>query len=278
MSTRQSGSSVQAPGGQLWAVFVALSLSASGILVATATSAPAAALDSTLLTEPADASDFATIVYLVLTFVGYALTGAIYLRWTDRGWDWLDLSWPTRRGWRYVLYGIGGSIAFLIAVQIVATVLDLPSSENDVMQLIGNDPNMVLIMIVIVFAFNAPAEEFLFRNIVQKRLYASFSRMGAVVIAALIFALLHIPSYALASDGTLAPPGAIATSLAVVFGGAVIFGYLYARSDNLLVPIIAHATFNAIQFGLLYLALRYAPEDLESASAIVEGLLAIVPL
>ncbi|ELZ11131.1 hypothetical protein C479_07478 [Halovivax asiaticus JCM 14624] len=278
MSTRQSGSSVSGQGGPLWAVFVAIALSVSGLLVATATSLPAALLDSTLLSDPAAASNLATVVYLILTFAGYALTGVLYLQWTDRGWDWLDLERPTRRGWRYVLYGIGGSIGFLIAVQFVATALDLPSSENDVIQLIGNDPNMVLVMIVIVFAFNAPAEEFLFRNVVQKRLYASFSRMGAVVVAALIFALLHIPSYAFAVDGSFAPPGAIATSLAVVFGGAVIFGYLYAKSDNLLVPIIAHATFNAIQFGLLYIALRYAPEDLESASAVLDVVLGAVPL
>ena len=278
MSIRQSRSTVQAPGGPFRAVLVALSLSIAGILVATVTSAPAALLDSSLLTDPAAASDLATVVYLILQFVGYALTGAIYLWWTGRGWDWLDVEWPTGRGWRYVIYGVVGSIAFLILVQAVATVLDLSSSDNQVMQLLGNDPNMILVMIVIVFAFNAPAEEFLFRNVVQKRLYASFSRLGAVVVAALIFALLHIPSYALASDGSFAPVGAIATSLAVVFGGAVIFGYLYAKSDNLLVPIIAHATFNAIQFGLLYLVLRYAPEELETSPAVVDTLLAVVPL
>ncbi|MFC3959013.1 CPBP family intramembrane glutamic endopeptidase [Halovivax cerinus] len=278
MSTSQSSPSVQAPGGPLRAVFVALSLSVAGLLVATATATPAGLLDPSILTDPAAASDLATVVYLILQFLGYALTGALYLRWTGRGWDWLDLERPTGRGWRYVVYGVVGSIAFLIAVQVVATVLDLSSSDNQVMGLIGNDPNMVLVMIVIVFAFNAPAEEFLFRNVVQKRLYSSFSRVGAVLVAALIFALSHVPTYALAADGSFEPAGAIATSLAVVFGGAVIFGYLYARSDNLLVPIIAHATFNAIQFGLLYLALRYAPEELESSTAILGALVAAVPV
>lgn len=277
MSIRQSRSTVQAPGGPFRAVLVAILLSGGGLIVATLAVVPALVIDPTLAESPADASDLGTVVYLILTFLGYVLTGAIYLWWTDRGFAWLDLRWPTRREWKYVVAGIVGSIAFLIAVNVVATLLDLSASENNVMTLIGDDPNMVLIMIVIVIAFNAPAEEFLFRNVVQKRLYAAFSRTGAVVVASVIFALLHLPSYAMV-EGSIAPPGAIATSLAVIFGGALIFGGLYARTDNLLVPIIAHATFNGVQFGVLYLALRYAPEELETSPAVVDAFLAVVPL
>ncbi|WP_247730170.1 CPBP family intramembrane glutamic endopeptidase [Halovivax limisalsi] len=277
MASHQSGSTVQAPGGPVRAVVAAVSLAVFGILVSSVVTTPLILLDPLLANSPADASMASTTALLVFNFLGFIVAGAIYLWWTGRGWAWLDISWPTRRGWKYVGFGVVGAIGFYILLSVVTTVLGLSGSQNDVMRFIGDDPNMVLIMIGIVFLFNAPAEEFLFRNVVQKRLYASFDRLTAVVIASLVFAVIHVPSYALLSDGTVAPAGAIATSIASVFGGALIFGYLYAKSDNLLVPTIAHATFNAVQFGLLYLVLRYAPEELEAEPASVLELLAVLP-
>ncbi|ELZ22897.1 hypothetical protein C477_03744 [Haloterrigena salina JCM 13891] len=250
--------------GPIRSTLVGLGLALLGLLAGQFVTLPAFAIDPTLLETPSDASTVAIVALLALNFVGFFLVGGAYLRLTGRGWDWLDLEGPSRRGWRYVTIGVVASIAFVMVVNGVSLLFDLPSSENQVMELIGDDPNMVLIMIVIVFFLNAPAEEFLFRNVIQKRLYAAFGRTQAVVVASAIFALVHIPSYGLAPDGSIAPLGAIGVSLAVVFGGSIIFGYLYARTDNIMVPIAAHAAFNAIQFGLLYLALRFAPEDLET--------------
>jgi len=58
--------------------------------------------------------------------------------------------------------------------------------------------------------------------------------------------------------------------IVTVFGGGLIFGYLYAKSENLLVPILSHAVYNGFQFGLVYLALVY---DLEGAEPTTEALL-----
>ncbi|AGB39620.1 CPBP family intramembrane glutamic endopeptidase [Natronococcus occultus] len=261
-------STVDQADGYARSVLVAVSLSIAGLLAAEFVTIPAFLLDPTLLESPGEASNASIFLLMTLNFLGFFLVGGLYLWWTERGWEWLDLRMPSRRGWKYVLAGVVGSIAFVMAVNVVATLFELPSSENQVMQLIGDDPNMVLLMIVIVFLFNAPAEEFLFRNVIQKRLYAAFSRMGAVIVTSVIFALVHIPAYALATDGSLAPLGAIGVSLAVVFGGSVIFGYLYARTDNLIVPTAAHAAFNAFQFAILYLVLQFAPEELENMMAV----------
>lgn len=271
-------SSRQRADGPIRSTLVGFGLALLGLLTAEFATLPAFLLDPTLLESPADASNTAIIALLTLNFLGFFVAGGLYLWWTDRSWDWLDLDVPSWRGWRYVLIGIFGSIAFVMAVNVVATAFDLPSSENQVMTLIGDDPNMVLVMIVIVFLLNAPAEEFLFRNVIQKRLYAAFGRMNAVIVASAIFALVHIPSYALVSDGGFAPPGAIGVSLAVVFGGSIIFGTLYAKTDNLFVPIAAHAAFNAVQFGVLYLVLRFAPEELETATAAVVEFAPVLPL
>lgn len=244
--------------GPIRSTLVAIGLAVFGIIASQFTVLPAVLLDPAVLTSPTDASITSRTVLLILNFVGFALAGALYLAATDRGWSYVDLRMPTRRGWKYVLLGFVGSLAFYFVVAILVQLLGLPSAENQVTDYIGNDQTMVLIMIVIVFLFNAPAEEFLFRNIVQKRLYDAFTRNRAVVIASVIFALIHFPVYAFYSPSLLATM----VPVTVVFGGSIIFGTLYAKTDNLLVPITAHAVFNGFQFGLLYLALEY---DLETA-------------
>ncbi|RZH68786.1 CPBP family intramembrane glutamic endopeptidase [Natrinema altunense] len=256
--------------GPLRSILTAVGLTAFGLLAANLTTLPAIALDPLLIESPAEASITARTVFMILNFLGFALAGGLYLAVTDRGWSYVDLRAPTKREWLYVVGGIVGIIAFYVLVNVVVQLLSLPSADNQVMSLIDNDPQMVLIMIGIVFFFNAPAEEFLFRNVVQKRLYDAFSRKNAIVIASAIFALVHLLSYALLSESRLAT----VVPIVVVFGGAIIFGSLYAKTDNLFVPIAAHAAFNALQFGLLYIALQYDIEEPEAATSLLVSVVA----
>ncbi|WP_408956730.1 lysostaphin resistance A-like protein [Natrinema sp. 74] len=259
--------------GPISSTVIAAVLALFGLGVQQVTTLPAFLLDPELLTAPTDASIASRAGMLILGFLGFVVAGGIYLAVTDRGWSYVDLRWPTRRGWGYVLAGVVGGIAFYVLISIAVQLLSLPTAENQVSTYIGNDQTMLLVMIAIVFLFNAPAEEFLYRNIVQKRLYDAFSRRRAVAIASVIFGLIHFPVYAALSESLLAT----AVPVAVVMGGAAIFGFLYAETDNLLVPIAAHAVFNGVQFGLQYLVLEYNLETAESMSVAVD-LAAAVPL
>ncbi|MDS0476312.1 type II CAAX endopeptidase family protein [Natrinema sp. 1APR25-10V2] len=265
--------SQQREDGPIRSTLVAVGLAAFGILASQFTVLPALLLDPTVITSPLDASIASRTLLLTLNFVGFVLAGAIYLAVTERGRSYVDLRLPTKRGWLYIIAGVLGSFVFYVLVSLVVQLLSLPSAENTVTSYIGDDQTMILVMIGIVFFFNAPAEEFLFRNIVQKRLYDAFSRGQAVVIASAIFALIHVVSYAVSQSllATVVP-------VVVVFGGSLIFGYLYAKTDNLFVPIAAHAAFNAIQFGILYIALEYDLETAEPTTSLLVDLAATVPL
>lgn len=263
-------------GGQTRAVLVGLFLAIGGLVASQLTSVPVVVLDPTIAQSPTDAGRFALAAMMALSFVGFALVGAAYLALTDRGWSYLDLRWPTLREWGYAVAGAALAYLLVILVSVLAMVFDLPSAEAQVAEIVGDDPTMVLIMLVIVFLFNAPAEEFLFRNVIQKRLYAAFSKLGAVVITAVIFVVAHLPTYAVTLEGSVAPPAAIAVSSSVLFVGAIIFGYLYARTENLVVPTVAHALFNGIQFALLYLVLRFGDEA--DVDAVTGVLVDFVPL
>ncbi len=263
--------------GQTRAIVVGLVLAAGGLVASQVTSIPAILLDPTILQSPADASRFAVAAMMALSFTGFALVGIAYLLATDRGLAFIDLRWPTLRELGYAVGGAVLAYVLVIVVSVLATVLDLATTEAQAAEIVGQDPTMVLIMLAIVFLFNAPAEEFLFRNVIQKRLYDAFSRMGAIVVTSVIFVVAHIPTYAVTIDGSVAPAGAILVPSLVLFAGSVIFGYLYAETENLVVPTIAHALFNGIQFGLLYLVLRYgSPDDVDAVTGVAVDLVALL--
>ncbi|PSQ11154.1 hypothetical protein BRC93_06715 [Halobacteriales archaeon QS_5_70_15] len=96
----------------------------------------------------------------------------------------------------------------------------------------------------------APTEELLYRGAVQASLYDVTSRPWAVVIASVPFTLAHVPTLYVDT----AEPSAIALSLTAIFGLSLVFGWLHARSDDLLVPVAVHGAYNAVVFCLIYLA------------------------
>ena len=256
------------PGDPTRSILVVLMLSVSAIVAAQFVVLPAMLIDPGVADPAVDPSRAGFLALMTLNFTAFYLVGAIYLWWTERGWSYLDLRVPSLREWGITIAAVFASIGVVIGVSLLSMLLGIEGSDNEIVQLIGDDSMLVLYMIVIVFLFNAPAEEFLFRNVVQKRLYAPFSKMGAVIATSVIFALVHFPVYAFAADGGFETPSAIAISLTVVFAGSIIFGYVYARTENLVVPILAHAGYNSFIFFMLYLAIEFGdPEDLEVAMA-----------
>lgn len=278
METSSRPADVERDGAPVRSMLVAVGLTILGLLVVPQiTTIPAFIADPALLEaaqtgEYGETSLWGRALMMALNFVGMVLAGVAYLLWTDRGLSWIDLRVPTKRDWIYILAGSVGSIVFLFAASGLYGLLDIPAAESQVVDIVDGDPTMVLIMIGIVFFFNAPAEEFLFRNVIQKRLYEAFTPMRAVLVASVIFAIVHFPMYALAGSmvATLA-------SLVIMFGGSVIFGYVYVKADNLLVPTIAHATLNAFQFVILYVSMVYGLEE-DMATSMVVDAVAFVPL
>ncbi|SFR88043.1 hypothetical protein SAMN05216559_0438 [Halomicrobium zhouii] len=102
---------------------------------------------------------------------------------------------------------------------------------------LATQPTLLLVAFVVWFLFAAPAEELLFRGVVQGRLREAFDVAPALVLAAGCFALMHVPM-ALLSEG-MGPVLAVAVE---TFVGGLVFGLAYERTENLVVPAVAHAT------------------------------------
>ncbi|MFB6298053.1 MAG: lysostaphin resistance A-like protein [Salinirussus sp.] len=183
-------------------------------------------------------------------FVGFILVGLGYLRY--RGGfspfrtDLFDVSVPDLRDLGLTVAGLVGLFALLSVVSIVISSLGLESASNVTIDLGRENPTLFLYFIGIAFLLNAPAEEFLFRGIVQGLFRDAYGVVPAVLLASATFGVVHFLALSGSSSG-------IAVTLAVTAMLGVVLGTLYELTRNLVVPTLVHGAFNAIQFLVLYL-------------------------
>ncbi|MEF8843471.1 MAG: CPBP family intramembrane glutamic endopeptidase [Haloarculaceae archaeon] len=140
-------------------------------------------------------------------------------------------------------------LAWVVAV-VALTLLGVPFAGNGLVSLAERGlRGSLLLLAALSLLVIAPTEELLYRGAVQSSLYEVTSRPRAVVLASVPFALAHLPT--LYAD--TAAPSAVGLSLAAVFGLSIVFGWLHARTDDLLVPVAVHGAYNCAVFCLLYL-------------------------
>jgi len=95
-------------------------------------------------------------------------------------------------------------------------------------------------------------EEFLFRAVLQTRLAAVFrSETAAVAVAALVFALVHVPGLWMRDGASVAGHSAsliqvIAYAVAVLSPAGLFLGFVWARTRSLLLVVLLHACVDAL--------------------------------
>ncbi|WP_254766835.1 CPBP family intramembrane glutamic endopeptidase [Salinilacihabitans rarus] len=169
-----------------------------------------------------------------------------YLRLKGYDLGFVDLRVPSLRD---LAWGIGGVIALFAAVVAITELMaavGAESSQHGTAQQAEQNPELMLVYVPAAILVIGPFEELLYRNVIQKSLYGVFSRAGAVVVASVIFAAVHLTAYDTAAFG------AVLASLATVFGLSLTLGIVYERTENLLVPAAVHGLYNAIVFANLY--------------------------
>ncbi len=190
------------------------------------------------------------LISTAATGIGSATVVFGYLDGTDRGLDFLDVDWPDTRD---VVYGVGGFVVLLLVLLVGAELVDVlgfSSAEHSIVQTAReNDPAILLWLIVPSVLLVGPGEELLYRNVIQKSLYDSFSRTGAVLVTSALFALIHFPAYA--TGGLLETIG----SLLLIVPLSIVLGFAFARTENIVVSALIHGAFNGFQYAALYVAI-----------------------
>lgn len=172
-------------------------------------------------------------------------------RYPDTGvtpflWSFIDLKRPTLSQVFWAVIGVVIIIASEFALAVAQATL-LPGSgaaSHDISGSVNGSPP--LWTVVFLFAWVAGAgpfiEELVFRNGIQKLLSYRIRPEAAIAVTSAAFALLHVPSY----GGFGAPAVALLLPVTVVFIGSMVFGVLYWRTENVVVPTLAHMGFNGI--------------------------------
>jgi membrane protease YdiL (CAAX protease family) len=151
---------------------------------------------------------------------------------------------PSAREVGYALAGTLVALVVAIGLSVLLAAFDLvPGSVIEESGTI--DPNFFLGVAILSILIVAPAEEYLFRGVVQGRLRETFGPVGAVVGSSLLFGSIHLTNY------TGSVPQVVAGTLLIAGTGAVL-GALYEWTDNLTVPIVAHALYNVVLAGTAY--------------------------
>lgn len=153
---------------------------------------------------------------------------------------------PTRRE---VVWVVGGSLlvlGLLVALSFILSLLSIETATNQVLTLASGNPAVLLLLIPLSYLLVGPGEELLFRGLIQGTLIEDFHRVRAIILASAIFASIHI--FSLSGEGKVA-------YLAVIFLIAIVLGVSYERTNNLAVPALIHATYNAVQFAVAYVTL-----------------------
>jgi membrane protease YdiL (CAAX protease family) len=143
--------------------------------------------------------------------------------------------------------GAGGLVAAYGLNALLAWALgaDEPVEQVVVQELLRGGSAVVLAAIAAV-ALAPVAEELLFRGLLFPALRGRIGVWPAAVVAGLVFTLAH-------SEVVVSQPVALAGLLVL----GTLFAIAYERTGSLVVPIVAHATFNGASLGLAVVADRF---------------------
>ncbi len=176
-------------------------------------------------------------------FVGFMLVGWGYIQWRDD--SLFEMSLPGLRELGIALVGIVGLFVVLNIASTVLQTLGIEAAANDTLVRGRQQPTYLLYLVVVSFLFTAPAEELIFRGLVQGLFRRAYGVVPGVIIASLIFGGIHY--IALSGQGSKLAYLTIAAIL------GVLLGVLYEWTENLTVPILVHGSYNAILFTVQYL-------------------------
>lgn len=183
------------------------------------------------------------IATYVLQALGFGIGVALFLTFRDR-WDLLRIEPPSARD---LVWTLAGVLTILVAAALVGEIaaqFDIAVAQNRVVAAGQRNPELFLFLIPVSLLFIGPSEELVFRGGVQGVLRDSYSPTAAILLASAFFGGIHLPAL-LAGEGQLAY-----VVIAALLG--LILGYIYERTENLLVPALVHGVYNSVLFAFQY--------------------------
>ncbi|ELZ45604.1 hypothetical protein C463_06227 [Halorubrum californiense DSM 19288] len=231
-----------AVGDRVFRVASALFAIVLAFLVASAIAVPGADLAASLGLVSEGTTGY-QLLRTLLQFAGFALAAVGYLAITGE-WEIARVARPDLREAAIIVGGGIGLFAFQYGALIALDQVGLSTGQNQAVVPAGDPVAYYLAMIAVSLLVVGPAEELLFRGVVQGGVRRAFDAVPAVLIASLAFGLIHLPSV----SGTMVEQWAY-VGVVVVLGS--VLGALYEWTDNVVVPGLVHGIYNAITYAVL---------------------------
>lgn len=204
---------------------------------------------SDLLAEAGFTEESAPVVVdsltLSLNFLGFLVVSLVYLHWREDEQPLVSVAVPSRRDIAVIAVGFVSLVGLMLLFELLVNLLDFETAENVSVQQGREHPELFLALLPIQFLLTAPAEELLFRGVVQGLFRRAYGIIPGIALAAALFAVFHLP--ALGGGDGLFPV------LGVLFLSGAFLGLLYEVTGNLAVPIVVHAFWNVLVFSTEYL-------------------------
>ena len=231
-------------GGRVRALAVAVALVAVGLvgsgLVGAVPLVVELLVTGTFATDP-----LFGLASVVATMLAYAALGYAYARRYLGG---LPARVPSARGLGLVVGATLFALALALGLGALLTLAGVEAAPSGLFELYADTPLFLLALAAVALLVNGPAEEILFRGAVQGRLRRSFGPVGAVGVASVLFAAIHV----VAVVGTL---GAALASAGIILAVALVLGVVYEVTDNIVLPSLIHGLYNATLMTIAYLSL-----------------------
>ena len=212
------------------------------LFVASAVTAPASEF-AVSLGLVSDGTTALQVLRTLLQFAGFLAAVVGYLAITDQ-WELVPVSRLTLRDVGLVLGGGGALFAFQYGALFVLGEVGLTTGQNQAVVPDGDPVTYYLVMVAVSLLVVGPVEEALFRGVVQGGLRRAFDAAPAILLASAAFGLVHLPSV----SGT---PGQRWAYVGVVVVLGSVLGVLYERTENVVVPGLAHGVYNAVIYVVL---------------------------
>lgn len=192
--------------------------------------------------------------------VAFGGVSVAYVRFRGFGRSFIGIRRPTPRDLAWVGAAYVLAILSVFGASVVVGLTGARPAPNQLSELGIAEPALLLLLVPISLFLVGPGEELLFRGAVQGTLRRTFGPIGAVVIAAAIFASVHF----MALTGGVGPR---LTTIAILFLPSLVFGAAYERTGNLVVPALVHGLYNSTLAVLLFVSLRFAGQPAPPAVA-----------
>lgn len=188
------------------------------------------------------------LLFTLGTYLGMGGVAGLYLFRHDLTLSYVRLRRPSIRDLTAIAVTTVALIALAVAIPNLISRLGLPFTEHSITESIEMNPAIALVFLPLSILVVGPAEEFLYRGIIQTRLGEAFDAGAAVALASLIFAVVHFFAYLDPAN----VPGTVVTILLLLLPLGAILGAVYEYTDNLAVPVLAHGVYNAITYAAVY--------------------------